>query len=47
MRRVGSRQARQRSYGEERPLMQGGNKQAWSQNRRGEFVIIEGMPATD
>ena len=30
------------SYGEERPAMDGNNESAWSQNRRDEFVIIEG-----
>jgi peptidoglycan-associated lipoprotein len=29
------------SYGEERPLFLGHNEQAWSQNRRDDFVIIE------
>jgi peptidoglycan-associated lipoprotein len=27
------------SYGEEKPAMDGSNEQAWSQNRRAEFVI--------
>lgn len=27
------------SYGEERPIAQGSNEQAWAQNRRAEFVI--------
>ena len=27
------------SYGEERPVAQGSNEQAWAQNRRAEFVI--------
>ena len=30
------------SYGEERPLSQGGSEQAWSKNRRCEFVIVWG-----
>jgi peptidoglycan-associated lipoprotein len=30
------------SYGEERPQVQGANEAAWSQNRRDEFVILEG-----
>ena len=30
------------SYGEERPAVDGHNEAAWSQNRRDEFVIIEG-----
>ncbi|HSG48984.1 MAG TPA: peptidoglycan-associated lipoprotein Pal [Longimicrobiales bacterium] len=30
------------SYGEERPAAQGSSEQAWSQNRRAEFVITAG-----
>lgn len=30
------------SYGEERPLVEGQNEAAWSQNRRDEFVILGG-----
>jgi peptidoglycan-associated lipoprotein len=33
------------SLGEERPLAQGHDERAWSQNRRGEFVITAGAPA--
>jgi peptidoglycan-associated lipoprotein len=31
------------SYGEERPAAQGSNEEAWSQNRRAEFVITAGQ----
>jgi peptidoglycan-associated lipoprotein len=27
------------SYGEERPLVNASNEDAWAQNRRGEFVV--------
>ncbi|HEY8240838.1 MAG TPA: OmpA family protein [Kiritimatiellia bacterium] len=30
-----------KSYGEERPLAMGHDEASWSQNRRGEFVIIQ------
>lgn len=30
------------SYGEERPLVQGSNENAWAQNRRAEFIITGG-----
>jgi peptidoglycan-associated lipoprotein len=30
------------SYGEEKPLVSGSSEQAWSQNRRAEFVILYG-----
>lgn len=30
------------SYGEEKPLVSGASEQAWSQNRRAEFVILYG-----
>jgi peptidoglycan-associated lipoprotein len=30
------------SYGEERPMVEGQNEAAWSQNRRDEFVILGG-----
>jgi len=30
------------SFGEDRPLAQGSNEQAWSRNRRGQFVITAG-----
>lgn len=30
------------SYGNERPVVQGGTEEAWAQNRRGEFQIIAG-----
>lgn len=33
------------SFGEGRPLAQGSNEQAWSQNRRGQFVITAGANA--
>jgi peptidoglycan-associated lipoprotein len=33
------------SFGEDRPLAQGANEQAWSRNRRGQFVIIAGQNA--
>ena len=33
------------SFGEDRPLAQGSNEQAWSRNRRGQFVIIAGQNA--
>ena len=33
------------SFGEDRPLAQGSNEQAWSRNRRGQFVIIAGANA--
>jgi peptidoglycan-associated lipoprotein len=32
------------SFGEERPLAQGRDERAWSQNRRGEFQITAGAP---
>jgi peptidoglycan-associated lipoprotein len=32
------------SYGEERPLSREQNEQAWSQNRRAEFVVTAGVP---
>jgi len=33
------------SFGEGRPLAQGSNEQAWSRNRRGQFVITAGANA--
>lgn len=30
-----------RSYGEERPVAMGHDESAWSQNRRGEFVLVQ------
>jgi peptidoglycan-associated lipoprotein len=33
------------SFGEDRPLAQGSNEQAWSRNRRGQFVITAGANA--
>ena len=33
------------SFGEDRPLAQGANEQAWSRNRRGQFVITAGANA--
>jgi peptidoglycan-associated lipoprotein len=33
------------SFGEDRPLAQGANEQAWSRNRRGAFVITAGANA--
>lgn len=30
------------SYGEQRPVAQGENEEAWAQNRRAEFVIVSG-----
>ena len=33
------------SFGEDRPLAQGSDEQAWSRNRRGQFVIIAGQNA--
>ena len=33
------------SFGEDRPLAQGSNEQAWSRNRRGQFVMIAGQNA--
>ncbi len=30
------------TFGEEKPLSMGSNESAWRQNRRGEFVIIQG-----
>jgi len=33
------------SFGEDRPLAQGSNEQAWSRNRRGQFVITAGASA--
>ena len=33
------------SFGEDRPLAQGSNEEAWSRNRRGQFVIIAGQNA--
>jgi peptidoglycan-associated lipoprotein len=33
------------SFGEDRPLAQGSNEQAWSRNRRGAFVITAGASA--
>ena len=33
------------SFGEDRPLAQGSNEQAWARNRRGQFVIIAGQNA--
>ena len=32
------------SMGEERPLAQGHDEAAWSRNRRGEFLILAGLP---
>lgn len=34
------------SYGEEKPLVAGASEQAWSQNRRAEFVILYGGDGT-
>ena len=33
------------SFGEDRPLAQGSNEEAWSRNRRGQFVITAGANA--
>lgn len=33
------------SFGEDRPLAQGSNEQAWARNRRGQFVITAGANA--
>ena len=33
------------SFGEERPLQSGSDESAWSQNRRGQFVITAGANA--
>jgi len=33
------------SFGEDRPLAQGSDEQAWSRNRRGQFVITAGADA--
>jgi peptidoglycan-associated lipoprotein len=34
------------SFGEERPLTRGAGEEAWSQNRRAEFLITAGSPST-
>jgi peptidoglycan-associated lipoprotein len=34
------------SFGEERPLTRGNGEEAWSQNRRAEFLITAGSPST-
>jgi peptidoglycan-associated lipoprotein len=39
---VGSSRLKVVSYGEERPLSSGSNENAWSKNRRAEFVITWG-----
>ena len=37
---IGAERIQTRSYGEERPAVQGNDESAWSKNRRGEFVIF-------
>jgi len=37
---VDARQTDTISYGEDRPKVPGHNEQAWKQNRRGEFILM-------
>ena len=38
---IGAERIQTRSYGEERPAVEGQGEAAWSKNRRGEFVIFQ------